>query len=229
MSEFGITEENVEVEGNGKQVSRIRALLAIANHEGTSDHEREAARAKAEALAAKYGVDMARADDEDIDIKEYEVTRSPFADQAASLIYWVAEAIGCRAIIVPGVGVTVIGYTADVRRGDVLSTALGLAMNSQASRVAGPDSVVRGWMEGFIREAARRLREAEKRARERADQDMLAERKAKLDEIFSQEFPFVTKGRAGMTGGGYWDGAAAGRTADIGQDRMGGQRTGIGG
>src|SRR5450756_307209 len=183
MTGFGITDENTPKGPANGIITRIRALLAKAADDAATDAERDAFTAKAADLSAKYGVDMAVAGgsaDDDMTLKEYEVD-GDFARQAAELIYYVAQALGCRPIIILG-GVAVLGYTADVQRCDTLATCLGLQMNHGAVRVDGPDAVVSGWMQGFTAMACKRLREAEARARSLADPDLLAKRAAHLDE-----------------------------------------------
>jgi hypothetical protein len=218
MASFGIENEAAQQHPADSIIGRIRKLLAKAADQAATDAERDALTAKAAELSAKYGVDMAAAGDQEMALKEYEVD-GDFARESAELIYYVAEALGCRAILISA-GVAVLGYTADIERGDILATCLGLQMNHGAVRVDGPDAVVSGWMRGFTAEACRRLREAEERARSLADPDMLAKRKAKLDEVFGEEFPNVTNRSRRIDPRGYAQGRNAGRTADIGQARM---------
>jgi hypothetical protein len=218
MTGFGIENEEAPKSADAGMIARIRALLAKA--EGTdNDAERDAFTAKAANMSAKYGVDAAGSADDDMTLKEYNVT-GDFARQAGELIYWVAEALGCRAVMTFE-GVAVLGYASDVARCDILATCLGLQMNSSAAKVDGPYRVVEGWMLGFTTTAVSRLRDAEARARSRMDAGLLAARKAKVDEVFGQEFPATSKGKSRRGDlSGYAAGANAGRTADIGQSRM---------
>jgi hypothetical protein len=222
MTGFGITDENAPKDPAGGIIARIRALLAKAANDAATDAERDAYTAKAAELSAKYGVDIAAAGGSaanDMTLKEYEV-EGDFDRECAELIYYVAQALGCRPVIILG-GVAVLGYTADVQRCDILATCLGLQMNSGASRVAGLDAVVSGWMLGFTSEACRRLRDAEQRARQLADPDLLAKRKARLDEVFGEEFPHISTERSRkIDWRGFGQGQNAARTADIGQARM---------
>jgi hypothetical protein len=218
----------IDNDGNGTPDSpildRMRKLLAKAENAAATEHERAALLAKVAELSAKYGVDAAQAGsrDDEMGLKEYEVS-GDFTDQAAELIYWVAEALGCKSLLT-WEGVTVVGYLPDMERADILATSLGLQMNSGAVRVDGPDSVVKGWMKGFTDTVVARLRDAEARARRLADQDKLRERQERLMEIFKEEFPNTVASRRSVDRTGYAGGANAGRTADIGQSRMGGRR-----
>jgi hypothetical protein len=212
-------------------IMRIRALLKKADGAAT-DAERDAYTAKAAELAAKYGVEAAGSAEDDMELKEYEL-EGDFVEMTGRLFYRVQEAVGCKAIVTHhGAGLTVIGYCSDVARGDILATCLGLAMNTGASKLAGDGAtapMMKGWMLGFIETAVQRLADAEQRARARGNAGLLADRAAKVAEVFSDEFPHTTKGReASYDMGAYFAGTRAGRTADIGQARFGDSRRAIG-
>jgi uncharacterized protein DUF2786 len=214
-----------------KIIMRIRALLKKAEGAAT-DAEREAYTAKAAEMSAKYGVEAASSSDDDMELKEYELEGN-FVDMTGRLFYRVQEAVGCKAIVTHhGAGLTVIGYCPDVARGDILATCLGLAMNSGASKLAesgGTAHMVEGWMLGFIETAVERLRDTEQRARARGNAELQARRAAKVAETFAGEFPHTTRGSKGSYDmGAYFQGARAGRTADIGQARFGDSRRAIG-
>jgi hypothetical protein len=212
-------------------IMKIRALLAKAAAAST-DAEREAYNAKAAELSAQYGVQAAGSTEDDMEIKEYTIEGN-FPEMTGRLLYYVQEAVGCKAIITNnGAGVTVVGYCSDVSRGDVLYTCLGLEMNSGAAKMAEGGAtapVVEGWMLGFITTANERLQDAEKRARARGNQDLLAKRAAKVAETFAEEFPHIRRGgRSSYNMSAFGAGARAGSTADIGQGRFGAGRRAIG-
>lgn len=223
MDDFGIVNED-----NGEfdpQLDRVRKLLAKAEGAAT-EQERDAYNAKAAAMIAKYGIDAAKASagrvsDDDMALKEYEIRDDNYADEIARLVAKLAIALGCQSILTYE-GATVIGYVADIARLEVLYTSLVLQMHSGAVRVGGSISVRRGWMTGFTDTVVLRVREAEGRAREEAGGEgsstalVLQSRAVAVKKAFDEEFPSTHRSRPRVNMAAYADGAAAGRSANIG-------------
>jgi Protein of unknown function (DUF2786) len=171
--------------------------------------------------------------------------RDPYSAGKARLLAWTASALRCRAVLHEAGGgrvaaVTVLGFAADRARVELLYTSLLLQASSQLARQrpawAGESVAAyrRSWLHGFAVRVHQRLVEAEARAAESAAGArapstagpsatgpsvalVLAERSARVDRAYAEEFPQIGRARrAQLSGSGYAAGAHAGAQADLG-------------
>ncbi|WP_066360325.1 DUF2786 domain-containing protein [Herbidospora mongoliensis] len=245
-----------ETVADDRTLDRVRKLLAQA--EGTdNEHERDTFMAAANALMAKYGIEQAMLGAAD-KTRETPTNRRvdvspPWAGVRANLIYFVAEAAGCKSVLLRTSGsqkvVKIYGFPSDIERAEVLYTSLLLQMASALTRVEiphyeSPRAYRRAWMLGFNSEVVYRIKAAERAAVKEHDQAqpaagtassaelVLADRRSAVTAVFEVDFPSVKTGRRSSisSSGGYSDGRVAGRRANIGGTGVGaGARRGIGG
>jgi hypothetical protein len=184
-------------------LDRIRKLLAKAENPAVTAEEADAYNAKAAELIARYGVDRAllAVDSPESDRPGDRIIAldPPYARDKAGLLWAVAAALGCRAVrresSTAGRRVFelhLFGMDSDLERTDLLYTSLlvqaahGLAVSSPRY---GEDvrAYRRSWYAGFAGAVHRRLVDAERAARLRAER---------------------SAGRAGGPGGGRGPGAS---------------------
>jgi len=237
-----------------KTLDRVRALLAKA--EGTdNEHERDTFMAAAQSLMAKYGIEQAmlgaaeRRNETPADRRI--VVENPWADVKANLIYFVAEALGCKSIHLRGAGapgtkvIRIFGFESDLERAELLYTSLLLQQASGAANLHIPPSESarayrRSWLLGFNHEVVYRIKQAERTAAREHDQQratsgtstalVLADRKTAVEQAYTIAYPH-TRRTSGLSsgGGGYGAGRAAGRAANLGGTSVGrGSRGAIG-
>jgi Protein of unknown function (DUF2786) len=230
--------------GSDKFLSKIRKLLAKASAEGCTDAERDMLNAKAAELCAKYGIDRARAANAGTNGDEIALSPYCFYDAThaaqAELMYYIAEALGCQAILIKSeadpnfesTGLTVIGYLSDVERAEMFFESLYLQMISGAIKFAARDR--KSFMRGFSVEIGDRIKAAENQARaEEAPAGsstalVLASREVAVRKAFTDEFPHRSYGRSGsLSVNGYAAGRAAAKAANLGGRSVGGQRAAI--
>ncbi|MFC4946463.1 DUF2786 domain-containing protein [Pseudonocardia sp. GCM10023141] len=171
----------------------------------------------------------------------------PYSGGKARLLAWIAAALRCRSVMHAAWGgrveaVTVIGFASDRERVELLYTSLLLQAGSQLARQrphrAGESVAAyrRSWLHGFAVEVHRRLDAAESLARAEAESRrahpsspaggrsvalVLADRSTRVEQAFTEAFPSLGAARRqSLTGSGFPAGTAAGRQADIGQERV---------
>ncbi|WP_431959388.1 DUF2786 domain-containing protein [Actinacidiphila sp. bgisy160] len=169
-------------------LNRARALLAKAQAT-TFPAEAEALTAKAAEILSKYGLDAAALHNTGVrpDVPEDEIVTitAAWSQELARLLYYVAEAYGCRPIMlsrettmgangkkVTAARVHLVGFRADVERAKIMHASLQMQMISAANRegFSGKNarSLKRAWMLGYIATVEGRLREIERRAKAQA-------------------------------------------------------------
>jgi hypothetical protein len=256
-----MSEPTTTPSANERTLDRVRKLLAKA--EGTdNEHERETFMAAANALMAKYGIEQAMLGAKDRSgekpINRRIIVDNPWADVKANLIYYVAEALGCKSVLVTIRSpvkqrtVQIYGFESDIERAEVLYTSLLLQMASGVARVEipsweNPRSYRRSWMLAFKNEVIRRIRAAERAAAQAYDREhatgdensvtgpstevVLASRRDTVTQAMREAHPELRK-TSGLSsrGGGWSAGRAAGQRANIGGTGVGrGSRGAIGG
>jgi hypothetical protein len=225
------------------KLDTVRKLLAKADGAATPA-EAEVYTAKAVELMARHGIDEALLAAAAPHRDEVATCRIPVADPysagKARLLAWTASALRCRAVLHEAAGgrvaaVTVLGFASDRARVELLYTSLLLQASSQLARQrpawAGESVAAyrRSWLHGFAVRVHQRLVEAEARAAEAAAARaspsaagpsvalVLADRGARVDRAYAEEFPQVGRARqARLSGSGYAAGSDAGSQADLG-------------
>lgn len=229
-------------------LSKVRALLAKAEDPAATEAEAEAFTAKATELTAKYGIEQAILADHNPDAGKPAdriiVTTNPWAGEKARLAYWLAETMGCKAILLTGnsTRVHLFGFTSDLGRVELLYTSLLLQMASGLARVRpplseSPRAFRRSWLMGFRTEVVGRVQAVERRAAEQAQPTaggrstalVLADRSTLVQQAFTAEYPQTPRTQSRYSGNGYGAGRDAGSRANIGQTGLNGGRRAIGG
>lgn len=227
-------------------LSKIRALLAKAEHENTSPAEAEAYTAKATELMARYGIERARLADADpgtdlLGDREI-VLVPPYALDKRDLLARIADELRCRVIFrqrwVEGrkrVSAVLFGFGSDLDRVEMLFTSL-LVQAAHALAVEyvpaweNKPAYRRAWLAGYATAVAARLRAAEQRAQRQAPAAeaggrsvalVLADRKVQVERAYEDRYGHLGKARPRtLSGSGTRDGYAAGQRADIGGTRV---------
>lgn len=226
-----------------KKLRQIRALLDRAAHENTPQAEAEAATAKAMELMAEYGISEAMVDaagprKDQITTRVFQL-QQPYTYEKGCLVGWLAEALRCQttwrhygSVIT---SVTVMGFESDVERVDLLYTSLLLQATRGVMQAEKPwyeDNTTRfrkNWLTGFAQVVASRVRAIEADAVRAHDATgsgsaelVLADRAALVKRAFAEQNPKLKSAKSRRRGGvGLDEGQAAGRSADIGQSRVG--------
>lgn len=230
-------------------LSKVRALLAKAEDPAATTAEAEAFTAKATELMAKYGIEQALLADHSPDAgkpgNRILTMTAPWGTEKARLAYFLAEAVGCKAVRLEKEDATervhVFGFGADLERAELLYTSLLLQMTSGLARVRppaweSPRAFRRSWLLGFRTEVVARVQAVEKRAAAeatpapgRSTELVLADRATLVRSALAVEYPEIRRSRSRYSGSGYGDGKAAGSRANIGQPGLAGSRRAIGG
>jgi hypothetical protein len=239
-------------------LSKVRALLAKAEDPAATESEAEAFTAKATELMAKYGIEQALLADAQPDsgkpADRIITVTAPWAREKQSFVAGIVEALRGRAVMKTGPAgyrVHMFGFESDLERAELLYTSLLLQMTNQLAHVQvpyydEPRVYRRSWILGFRVEVVQRLREAEKRATERAmggggtagmgpgvsgrSTDLvLADRAAIIERRVNDEYGKLKGRRTTFRGTGFAAGQAAGSRANIGQVGLAGGRRAIGG
>jgi hypothetical protein len=231
---------------------RVQALLAKA--ESTEfPAEAETLLAKAQELMARHAIDEAmlqaaggRADEivsEPVDLP------SPYAGPKASLLCRVAEANGCRAVIVRSAGggqrrCVLVGHRADIDRATTLFAALALhaareALRSPVPPYDTPRRFRHAFLLAFANRIGERLAEAARVARVQAEQEaagrdaasgsemavVLADRSDAVERAIEEQFPRVRVVRPQASSfAGARSGRAAADGAALGHEGLRGAR-----
>jgi Protein of unknown function (DUF2786) len=228
-------------------LERVRKLLAKAEAAGTTPAEAEALTAKAAELMARYGIDralLAAAQPETDQPADRKITiDNPWARVQAHLLCGLASALRCQAVILPrsgpGTRIHLFGFASDIERADLLYTSLlvqmwqGLAAADVPRGVRSVRAWRRSWLLGFTSAVTARVRAAEQRAAEQADEKqggdgpgtalVLADRAQVIQARLSRAYPVTRRSRMTYSGSGYGAGYATGQRADLGTSRLGGK------
>jgi hypothetical protein len=224
------------------KLDTVRKLLAKADG-AVTPAEADVYTAKAVELMARHGIDealLAAAAPHRDEVATCRIAvADPYSAGKARLLAWTASALRCRAVLHEAAGgrvaaVTVLGFASDRARVELLYTSLLLQASSQLARQrpawAGESVAAyrRSWLHGFAVRVHQRLVEAEARAAEAATRSspaaagpsvglVLADRRARVDRAYAEEFPQIGRARhARLSGSGYAAGARAGAHADLG-------------
>ncbi|HZD15038.1 MAG TPA: DUF2786 domain-containing protein [Pseudonocardiaceae bacterium] len=238
-----------------RALDKARKLLAQADGAAT-EQEADAYSAMAAEWIARHGIDEALlaasgAKPDTIERRRIEMT-DPYSSGKAELLGWVAVPLRCRTVNHRrgGGGVracTVLGYTADLQRVELLYTSLLLQASTRLVRVRPPaysgESVSayrRSWLHGYNRAVYARLSAAETKAEQdatAAEQHataagqpggagsstalVLLDRTAHVERAVEEAFPHLGKARTRtLAGSGVWAGYDAGQRADLGTPRL---------
>lgn len=235
------------IDPDDPMLAKIRKLLAKAEDPAATTEEAEIYTAKAAALAATYGIDQALSAMADPTTDRVGdrliVLEAPYARDKAGLLACVATSVGCRAVQrtreVDGrneLSLHLFGHAADLHRAEVLFTSLLLQATHGLARTTVPPrehkaAFRRSWLAGFTAAVRRRLDEAERTARQQAEERfaqagtstalVLADRGAEVASALSASYPRLGRARARtLTGGGLGEGWNAGQRADLGGARV---------
>jgi hypothetical protein len=218
-----------------RMLERVRKLLARAEHPATPPAEAEACSAKAAALMSRHLIDQAmlesRDDDISIPVTRHVVVVPPYSVAKAVLLDEVAKAFRIRVAIGADGGsdgrrCTLVGFPGDLAMCDLLFTSLLLQASTAmlaASRGRGHVKAFRrAFLFGYAAAIGRRLRQVQRDVEQAAGSDtpgtelVLADRGARVDTAFAQQFPQLRRLRATVSsGGGLVAGQAAGASADL--------------
>jgi hypothetical protein len=203
---------------------------------------------------ATYGIDRAllaeELPDSDIVGDRIVVLDAPYALDKASLLSSIAGELRCRAVrriryvgprATKEVSIHLFGYDSDLMRVEILFTSLLLQAQTSLARTGPPpwESLAayrRSWLAGFTAAVSRRLREAEDRARETAEQSrtrgaappsgrsvalVLVDRDRSVTAAVDAEYPRLGTARSRqLSGSGGRSGWQAGQRADLGGSRV---------
>jgi len=239
--------------GDYSQLERVRKLLAKAEGNGVSPAEAEALTAKAADLMARYGIDRAllavRKPATDQPGNKVITVPGPWSAVRAHLLGGIARAMRCECVQLPGARgctrVHLFGYASDLERAEMLYTSLlvqmahGLAAANLPPGARSSRAWRRSWLLGYCSAVVQRVREAEQRAAQTADQEsgdggpgtelVLADRALTVRRQYDRAYPVTRKIRVTYTGSGYRDGYTEGQRADVGTTRLPATRRQLGG
>jgi len=236
-------------------LAKVRKLLAKAEDPATTEQEAETYTGKAAELIAVYGIDRAllaeSVPESDVVGDRVVVLDPPYALDKAGLLSGVATTLRCRAVQRQRydggrkqLSIHLFGYDSDLVRTDVLYTSLLLQSTTLLRRTTAPpgESLAayrRSWLAGFTAAVVRRLREAEGRAADRAEDDetptaggrsvslVLADRSLAVTQAMDEAYPHLGRAQArSLTGSGRRSGYLAGERADLGGASVGGPARG---
>jgi hypothetical protein len=231
-----------------RALDKARKLLARAQGAAT-EQEADVYSAKAAEWIARHGIDAALlaasgAKPDTIEQRRIKVT-DPYSAGKAELLGWIASPLRCRTINHRhrrgGVwACTVVGYTADLERAELLYTSLLLQATTRLVRVRPPaysgESVAayrRSWLHGYNYAVYTRLSDTERKAAQDATASersgaagcstalVLLDRNTQVQRAVEEAFPHLGKGRTRtLTGSGAQAGYHAGQQADLGTARL---------
>ena len=225
-------------------LDRVRKLLAKAEARGVTPAEAEALTAKAAELMARYGIDRAllaaQQPESDHPADRKVDVDNPWARVQAHLLCGLASAMRCQCVILPrsgpGTRIHIFGFASDIERTDVLYTSLLVQMQLGLAAVPVPDwtrsprAWRRSWLLGFVSAVVARVRAAEQRAANHADEEredagqgtelVLADRAKIVQQRVEHAYPSTRKTRMTYSGSGYDAGYAKGQQADLGGARL---------
>ncbi len=226
-----------------RQLARIRALLAKAEHPSTPPHEAEAMSEKAAELMARYAIDRALVDaaspNGSVPVGRVVRVVAPYAVPKALLLSGVAAADRVRVVIATdpsgeGRVCTLVGYAADIELVELLFTSLLLQASTAMRLASAGQRRVRAFRHAFLMGYASvvsgRVREAQHRAvvedattrGSTSTALVLRGRSDAVDRAVTEMFPRLGRLRTSVSdGGGLRAGHAAGAAADISASRGG--------
>ncbi|MGZ8738129.1 MAG: DUF2786 domain-containing protein [Nocardioides sp.] len=238
-------------------LAKVRKILAKAEDPAATPEEAETYTAKAAELMASYGIDRAllaeEMPDSDIVGDRVVVLDAPYALDKASLLSSVAFELRCRAVrriryvgprATKEVSIHLFGYDSDLARVEILFTSLLLQAQTSLARTDPPpwESLAayrRSWLAGFTAAVSRRLRDAEERAKQSAEESrtgrpgppsgrsvelVLVDRDQTVAAAVDAEYPKLGTARSRqLSGSGGRSGWQAGQRADLGGTRVSGQ------
>ena len=231
-------------------LAKIRALLAKAEDPAATTAEAETYTAKATELMGRYGIERAMLADADPGsdlIGEREIlVDAPYARDKRDLLSAIGHALGCQMIFRQRFGRiygVLFGFGSDMDRAETLFTSL-LVQAAHALAVTevpyyeNAAAFRRTWYAGYSYIIGQRLREAEARARAGAGGAysstgtsaalVLVGRKDQVEKAWTDHAATLKKARPRkLSGDGHWDGAEAGRRADLGGNRVGAGRRAV--
>ena len=232
-------------------LAKVRKLLALAEDPAATEHEAVTYTAKAAQLIADYGIDqalLAQADPASDPVGDRVLTLdAPYAADKADLLSTVASRLRCRAVQRTHwrdgrkeLSLHLFGHHSDLERTELLFTSLLLQAATGLSRTRVPAdehkaAFRRSWLAGFRMAIGDRLDAAERRAQaESSDRFrasgtstelVLADRSALVEAALHDAYPRLATARPRqLSGSGGAEGWAAGRRADLGERRVGGDR-----
>jgi hypothetical protein len=236
-------------------LAKVRKILAKAEDPAATPEEAETYTAKAAELMATYGIDralLAETDPgSDVVGDRVVVLDAPYALDKAALLSSVAFELRCRAVrriryvgphATKEVSIHLFGYDSDLVRVEILFTSLLLQAQTSLARTSPPpwESVAayrRSWLAGFTAAVSRRLRDAEVRARDEAEEArtsraaattggrsvalVLVDRERTVAAAVDAEYPRLGTARnRQLSGSGGRSGWQAGQRADLGGTRV---------
>ncbi len=235
-------------------LAKVRKILAKAEDPAATPEEAETYTAKAAELMATYGIDRAllaeSMPDSDVVGDRVVVLDAPYALDKASLLSSIAFELRCRAVrriryvgprATKEVSIHLFGYDSDLVRTEILFTSLLLQAQTSLARTEPPPwesaaAYRRSWLAGFTAAVSRRLREAEVRARDAAEESrthgasrpsgrsvelVLVDRDRVVAAAVDAEYPRLGTARSRqLSGSGGRSGWQAGQRADLGGTRM---------
>ncbi len=234
-------------------LAKVRKILAKAEDPAATPEEAETYTAKAAELMAAYGIDRAllaeSMPDSDVVGDRVVVLDAPYALDKAALLSSVAFELRCRAVrriryvgprATKEVSIHLFGYDSDLVRVEILFTSLLLQAQTSLARTdpppwESPAAYRRSWLAGFTAAVARRLRDAEMRARDVAEESragtaapsgrsvelVLVDRDRTVAAAVEAEYPRLGTARSRqLSGSGRRSGWQAGQRADLGGSRV---------
>jgi len=236
---------------NDKWADKVRALMAKAEDPATTEAERESINEKIVYLVAKFSIEDSMLKDaakEAIEvISQRFATKNPYAVDKQLLLSAIARVFHSQPIRPSGVKevIIVIGHKDDVEKIFMLYASLVIQMINGLATAVKPTGVHgksfnASWIKGYVTTVSQRVRIAYARAQEDVRNSttgngmelVLRSRDVAVNAKVHEEFPVLvnrTINRSFSNKAGYGAGSAAGRNADIGQNRVGGSRNAISG
>jgi Protein of unknown function (DUF2786) len=217
---------------NDAVLTRVRKLLAMAEHPRTPPAEAESAATAAERLIAKYAIDEALLEaasaTRSMPQTRTFVIESPYASAKTILVSSIAGAHGVRAVTLGGTSptrMTLVGFAGDLQVVELLYTSLLLQATTSLRRqnITGR-AFRRAFLIGFASEIGRRLeatREAAVAESGAPSTDLvLRDRQREVDEALNTEFPRLRRTRTTISDGrGLNAGRASGAAANLASGR----------
>lgn len=223
-------------------LSRIRKLLAVAEHPNTPPAEAEAAAVAAERLMVKHAIDEALVSAK-AEVRSKPEVRTirldpPYASAKSVLLGAVAAAHGVRVVTYRGEATkaALVGFSSDLGFVDLLYTSLLLQAARDLNRQANSSRAFRrAFLIGFAAEVGQRLQAAKAEAVAESGghstELALRDREADVADAMREHFPRLGTARITVSdGGGVQAGRRAGAAADLASrsERLGGGRAAVG-
>lgn len=234
-----------EQPGREKAQQRILALLAKAEDSAATEEEADAFREKAYELIAKYGLDQAKlraqlgakAAHDELIVKPINFSGKYVNDQLL-LLSAIAKAIHVQLLRKSKSEVLAFGYESDIERLVMLFASLWLQASGKVAKTPTPFGenrvrFVKSFLAHFLDVVYHRLSAAEKRAKDDSAgygivlQDRNRAALSFMNEWLRSQGLNTRPSSVKRYQSGKESGTAAGRTADIGQTRVGGGRLAI--